>query len=134
MSQYGGTILLMLLALGGGLLWTYVYSPGMPLAARLCAGACTGFAALATIGFILALWLGLNQSLLWISSGVIMVSSLLLLLRYRAEIRKDFAETAQAIRKVAMASRRTTAAYVAFYAAVAFAALMLGLGAGRART
>jgi hypothetical protein len=119
MSQYGGTILLMLLALGGGLLWTYVYSPGMPLAARLCTGACTGFAALATIGFILALWLGLNQSLLWISSGVIMVSSLLLLLRYRAEIRKDFAETAQAIRKATTGSRRTAAAYVAFYAAVA---------------
>ncbi|HXW92781.1 MAG TPA: hypothetical protein VEK33_19690 [Terriglobales bacterium] len=124
MSHYGGTIFLTLLSLGAGLLWTYVYSPGMPLAARLCAGACTGFAGVATIGFILALWLGLNRSLLWISSGVIVFPSFLVLLQYRAEIRREFAETAQAIRQATRGSRRTTAAYVAFYAAVA---LVVGL-------
>jgi hypothetical protein len=114
---------LTLLALGGGLVWTYVYSPGMPLAARLCAGACTGFAGVATIGFILALWFGLSQSLLWISAGVILLPSLLLLLRYRAKIGKDFAETAQAIRQAILRSPRTTAGYLGFYTAVA-----LGLG------
>ena len=129
MSQYGGAILLTLLAVGGGLLWTYVYSPGTPWAARLCMGASTGFAGVATLGFILASWLGLSPLVLWISAGVIALPSFLLFLRCRAELGKELAETAQSIRHAILRSPRTTAGYLGFYIAVA-----LGLGCVFAQT
>jgi hypothetical protein len=48
------TLALILMATAGGALATYLYDEDATPAARLCAGACTGLAALGLAGFVLA--------------------------------------------------------------------------------
>ncbi len=94
---------LLIIAIAGGALLTYIYGPEMRFAARLCAGTCTGFALLATVGFIAASLRGMGLAALAISAAV-MALPLLLLLRekYRAQIASDLANTAQGIRQAAL--------------------------------
>src|SRR5438874_1905971 len=54
------SLALSILAIASGTLLTYEYDEGAPLASRLCSGACVGFAAMALVGFVIALFFGLN--------------------------------------------------------------------------
>ena len=53
------SLLLSLIAIASGYVLTYTYEEDEPLASRLCAGACIGFALMGLIGFVVALGLGL---------------------------------------------------------------------------
>ena len=44
-------LVLSFIAIAGGTVLTYTYDEDAPLAARLCSGACIGFALLGLIGF-----------------------------------------------------------------------------------
>ena len=54
------SLALSLLAIASGTLLTYTYDEGAPLVSRLCSGACIGFACLALVAFVLALFFGLT--------------------------------------------------------------------------
>src|SRR6266446_8878420 len=73
-----------------GTLLTYLYDRNSPIAARLATGACTGYALFATLGFLLALLLGLQPFTL-VLTEVALASPLALLARsaFRAQIRRE---------------------------------------------
>lgn len=54
------SLVLALFVTASGTIATYLYDDGASFAARLCAGACTGLAALGLIGFVIASFLGLT--------------------------------------------------------------------------
>ena len=54
------SLALVLLVTASGTLASYLYDEDANFAARLCAGACIGIAALGLVGFVLASFLGLT--------------------------------------------------------------------------
>ncbi|HKC62160.1 MAG TPA: hypothetical protein VKB86_00915 [Pyrinomonadaceae bacterium] len=111
---------LALIAILGGALVTYLFDEGAPLIARLCSGACIGFAALGLIGFILASFLGFNYLVL-ILSAIILASPLLVLRdRNRGEqVRADVHDAIRSVRRAILHPSRRTNVYILFYAVVA---------------
>jgi hypothetical protein len=111
---------LALMAMAGGAALTYLWDEDAPLAARLCMGACVGFAALGLVGFIFASAVGFNSAALLLTAAA--VASPLALLktrRLRKEVARDFHEAARAAhRSVLHPTRRASACFI-FYAAVA---------------
>lgn len=89
-----------LAAITSGTLLTYFYDRDASLPARLCMGACTGFAALALIGFVIASLLGLTPLALFLS-GVVAAAPLLLLRRrmWRERVGADARRTWAALRQ-----------------------------------
>src|SRR5437867_7049177 len=81
-----------------GTLLTYLYDRNAPFAARLATGACTGYALFATVGFLLALLLGL-QPLTLVLTEVALASPLALLARpaFRSQVRREAAAAARAM-------------------------------------
>src|SRR4051794_14454597 len=71
--------LLLITAVIGGALFTFFFYRSASLAARLCMGACIGLAVMATVGFLLALWLGLGYATLNLSAAILLLPLLLLL-------------------------------------------------------
>src|SRR6185295_13086422 len=88
---------LALIAIAGGAALTYLWDEDAPLAARLCMGACVGFAALGLAGFIVASIIGFSSFALVLTAAVI-ASPLALLARahLRDAVSKDFHEAARA--------------------------------------
>ena len=87
-------ILLALAAVAGATLLTYLYDREAPPARRLCAGVCTGFAALGLVGFVIASFVGLTPAAL-VARGPRLSRSPLMLLRQarmRARVRVDVRE------------------------------------------
>jgi hypothetical protein len=70
--------LLLIISIIGGTLLTFLFDHTAPRAARLCMGASIGLALMATVGFLLALVLGLGAATIILSS-VILLAPLLLL-------------------------------------------------------
>src|SRR5918999_3727262 len=91
---------LALIAVAGGALITYLFDEDAPAPARLCMGACIGFAALGLFGFILASLLGFTSSAL-ILTAVLIASPLLLLIKpvRRAEVSADFHDAVRGVRR-----------------------------------
>src|SRR5882762_4531306 len=97
------SLALSLIAIASGALLTYTWDEDAPLAARLCTGACVGFALFGLIGFILALMIGLTATTLAVTA--LLLATPVLLLRnpqVRTQIDKDFKTATIAI------SRATT--------------------------
>jgi hypothetical protein len=90
------SLLITLIALLGGTATTYLYDSDSPFAARLCAGAYIGLAALGLVVFVLACFIGLSP--LSIAIGVCIVALPLLLLRDPARKRR-FIEDYDSMRK-----------------------------------
>lgn len=110
---------LALIAIAGGALVTYLFDDDAPLVARLCMGACIGFAALGLFGFIFASALGFNYLAL-ILSAVLLAAPLLILLkpRERARARADAHETMRSVRRAILHPSRRTSVYIIFYALI----------------
>src|SRR5436309_922092 len=91
---------LALIAIAGGALVTYLFDEDAPLVARLCMGACIGFAALGLFGFILASFLGLNYLALLLSVALL-ASPLLMLMKplRREHVRADVHEAVRNVRR-----------------------------------
>jgi len=73
-------ILLLICAISGGTLLTFLFDRGTPRAARLCMGASIGLALMATVGFLLALVFGLGAITI-ILTALLLLSPWLLLLK-----------------------------------------------------
>ncbi|HXA84950.1 MAG TPA: hypothetical protein VNZ47_07750 [Candidatus Dormibacteraeota bacterium] len=118
--------LLLIIAIIGGTLLTFLFDHTAPRAARLCMGASIGLALMATVGFLLALVLGLGAATIILSS-VILLSPLLMLAN-----RGRRALILYLLRPSPSAARESSAAdigYLAFYLAIA---ILLGMVFGRA--
>jgi hypothetical protein len=111
---------LALIAIAGGAVVTYLIDSDAPLVARLCMGACLGFAALGLFGFILASVLGFTPFAL-ILTAVVVASPLLLLMdeKRRAEVSAQLQDSVQATRRAILHPTRRTNVYIIFYALVA---------------
>ncbi|HJU56918.1 MAG TPA: hypothetical protein VJ715_20195 [Pyrinomonadaceae bacterium] len=111
---------LALIAIAGGALLTYLWEEDAPLAARLCMGACVGFAALGLIGFIVASVIGLSSAALVLTAAVV-ASPLALLARarLRAAVNKDFHEAARAAHRSVLHPTRQSSVHFIFYVFVA---------------
>ncbi len=114
------SLLLLLIAITGGALLSYFYSPNMHPAARLCAGICTGFALLATVGFVAASFLGMGGWVLGIAAAALALPWLLLLSAgYRAQIAGELAEAGRRIGRAVARPGGGAAGYAVLYILVA---------------
>lgn len=115
-------LLLALIAIAGGTVATYLYQRDESLVARVCVGACTGFAALGLAGFVLASVLGLTYLTLGLAG--LFVASPLLLLRdayRRGRVVADWREAKRAVAHPAKGGGKT----FLFYAVVMVALWLL---------
>jgi hypothetical protein len=111
---------LALMAVAGGAVVTYLFDEEARTPARLCMGACIGFAALGLFGFIFASLLGFSSFALILTAAVVASPLALLVNRQRlAEVRADFQETARGLRRAILHPTRRTTAYGIFYVLVA---------------
>ena len=83
--------ILLIVAVVGGTLLTFLYEGHTTLTVRLCMGACTGLALLAGLGFVLSQSFGLTTKALVLSAGVLLLPALFLIrARVRQEMREEF--------------------------------------------
>ena len=73
------SLALVLLATASGTVVSYLYDEGAAFAARVCAGACIGIAALGLIGFVFASFIGLTALAILFTAVVIVLLALLVL-------------------------------------------------------
>src|SRR5260221_5790511 len=114
-------ILLLICAITGGMLLTFLFDRSTPRAARLCMGACIGLALMAAVGFLLALVFGLGAI-------TIILSALLLLLPLLLLLNHDLRTTVlAALRPNPSSSGRSASGigYLAFYLAIAILLAMV---------
>src|SRR5204863_6218015 len=98
------SLALSLIAIASGTLLTYTYDDDAPLAARLCSGACIGFAVMGLAGFILAMCLGLNPLTIGLTAVVLLLAVGLL---KRPDIRKQLnADIDAALKAISRASSK----------------------------
>jgi hypothetical protein len=110
---------LSLLAIASGTLLTYEYDEGAPLASRLCSGACIGFAAMALIGFVIALGFGLNPYSIGLTGLILMIPFLLLAkAATRDQLDNDIHHALKAISRASTKPDRWAFIYFLFYAGV----------------
>jgi len=100
----------------GGALATYLYDDDAPLASRLFAGACIGFAVLGLVGFIGGLLFGLDWATLVLSTAIVALPfALLLNARRRSIIFADVTKSYRDFRHAVLHLERWTMFYLAFY-------------------
>lgn len=116
--------LLLITAILGGTLLTFLFDRSAPRAARLCMGASIGLALMATVGFLLALLLGLGTSTVILSATILLLPLLLLFSgEYRSAV-------LHALRSPASGnSGGKSIGYLVFYLAIT---LLLAMVFGRA--
>jgi hypothetical protein len=114
------SLALSLIAIASGYVLTYTYEEDEPLASRLCAGACIGFALMGLIGFIVALGLGLYGITLALTAALTAAPLLLLIgVSYRLRVNADADAAIGGISRAITRPNRWHFIYFLFYAAVA---------------
>ena len=116
------SLLLTLIAIASGYVLTYTFEEDEPLASRLCAGSCIGFALMGLIGFLLALALGLYTVTLALTA-LVTAGPLFLLTRksYRDRINHELNHALRAISRASTRPNRWDFIYFLFYAGFAIA-------------
>ena len=111
---------LALIAIAGGAALTYLWDEDAPLAARLCMGACVGFAALGLTGFVFASVIGFSSAALVLTAAAV-AAPLLLLARagVRAAVSRDFHGAARGAHRAVLHPTWQASAQFAFYLFVA---------------
>jgi hypothetical protein len=110
------SLALVLLVTISGIVTTYLYDEDAPFAARLCAGACLGIAALGLVGFVAASFLGLTTTTLWLSALICSFPlAILTQPSYASALRNDLSEVSKAIQRLTSKPEGTTIGYVCFY-------------------
>jgi len=108
------------IAIASGALLTYTYEEDAPLASRLCAGACIGFAAMGLVGFIFASFLGLNTTTIALTALALAMPFLLLTNTHRrGRLNADVDAATRAISRATTRPDRWAFIYFLFYAVVA---------------
>ena len=115
------SLALVLLAAASGTLVSYLYDEGAAFAARLCAGACIGIAALGLVGFVFASFLGLTFLSILLTLLVVVFLPLFVLRNpnRRVFIQQDLRSTYRAIRQGYLDPSRLPLGYIVFYTIVA---------------
>jgi hypothetical protein len=114
------SLALTLIAIAGGYVLTYTFEEDEPLASRLCAGTCIGFALMGTLGFVLASALGLYAVTLVLTAAITAAPLLLLTReRYRNRVNDDVNQALRAISRASTRPNRWDFIYFLFYAAFA---------------
>jgi hypothetical protein len=115
------SLALVLLAAASGTLVSYLYDEGAAFAARLCAGACIGIAALGLVGFVFASFLGLTPLSILLALLVVVFLPLFVLRNpnRRVSIQQDLRSTYRAIRQGYLDPGRLPLGYIVFYTIVA---------------
>lgn len=115
------SLALVLLVTAAGTLASYLYDEGAAFAARLCAGACIGIAALGLIGFLFASFLGLTPLAITLAVLVIVLLPLPVLFNRdrRAVIQQDLRAISRTLRQGLNHPTRLPLGYICFYAVVA---------------
>jgi hypothetical protein len=114
------SLALSLIAIASGFVLTYTYEEDEPLASRLCAGACIGFALMGLIGFVVALGLGLYGITLALTVALTAAPLLLLIsASYRSRVSADVNVAISGISSAITRPNRWPFIYFLFYAAVA---------------
>ena len=108
--------LLLFIAVSGGTLLTFAYDRRTHFAGRLAFGSCTGLVLLATAGFVVSWWMGLNSASISVSAAVLLLPWCLLLIRsYREFIVTETVDATQAARQALMRRERHTFLCLLFY-------------------
>jgi len=114
------SLALSFIVIASGTLLTYAWDEDEPLAARLCTGACIGFALLGLIGFVFALMIGLTSATLAVTALLLATPALLLKdSKRRAGISADIDQAIAAISRATTKPNRWAFIYFLFYAGVA---------------
>ena len=115
------SLALVLLVTAGGTLASYLYDEDVNFAARICAGACIGIAALGLLGFVLASFIGLTPLAVLLALLATLSLPLLSLknAEHRAFIRQDLRTTFRSFRQAVSNPSNSQLAYAVFYAIVA---------------
>jgi hypothetical protein len=114
------SLALVVVAIAGGTVATYLYDEAAPFAARLCSGACVGIATLGLVGFIFASFLGLTPLTILLTLAVLALP--LFFLRSpnrRVVVQRDLKATYRAIRQGLFHPTRIRFGYAVFYLVVA---------------
>lgn len=114
--------LLLVIAILGGTLLTFLFDRSAPRGARLCMGASIGLALMATVGFLLALVLGLGTATIVLSAVLLLLPLLLLINRERRALIR------YALLSPGSTGQKSSAAgigYLAFYLAIAILLAMV---------
>lgn len=115
------SLALSLIAIASGTLLTYTFDDA-PIAARLCSGACIGFALMGLLGLILALCFGLNPLTIAMTGGLLLLPiGLLKQQRIRDQLNADIDAALQAIARASSKPDRWAFIYFLFYAGVLIA-------------
>ena len=114
------SLALVLLVTASGTLASYLYDEDVNFAARLCAGACIGIAALGLLGFVFASFLGLTPLAILLA---LLVTVALPLLAFRnpnrrALVRQDLSATSRSTRQALSNPSGVQIAYTVFYIVV----------------
>lgn len=113
------SLALVILVTASGTLASYLYDESAAFAARLCAGACIGIAALGLIGFVFASFLGLTPLAIFLTLLVIVILPLLCLRKpLRRKVRQDLNATYLAIYEALSDLTRIPLGYTVFYTVV----------------
>jgi hypothetical protein len=115
------SLALVLLVTASGTLASYLYDEDVNFAARLCAGACIGIAALGLVGFVLASFLGLTPLAILLALIIIVALPLLSLRNSdrRILVQQDLKSTSGSIRQAVGNPTGLQLGYTLFYVVVA---------------
>lgn len=115
------SLALVLLVTASGTLISYVYDEDVNFAARVCAGACVGIAALGLVGFVFASFLGLTPIAILLTLVVIVAIALLPLVtpQRRAFVQQDLSATYRSVSLAISDPRRIPIGYTLFYVVIA---------------
>jgi hypothetical protein len=115
------SLALVLIVTAAGTLASYLYDEDAAFAARLCAGACVGLAALGLVGFVFASFLGLTPLAILLTLLAIIALPVLSLRNpnRRAVVQQELRVTSNTIRKVLFNPSRIQLGYTLFYVVVA---------------
>jgi len=116
------SLALALIAIASGFVLTYAYDENEPLAARLCSGACIGFALMGLVGLVFSLIFGLNAITLGLTAALLAAPLLLFTAEhYRAAAGADLDKALRAISRATVRPGRWDFIYFLFYAGVVIA-------------
>ena len=111
------SLALSVLAIASGTLLTYTYDDGAPLVSRLCSGACIGFACLALVAFVSALFLGLTPVTIILTAAILLLPFILLRTQStRDQINADIDRALKAISQASSQPDLWAFIYFLFYA------------------
>jgi len=113
------SLVLALFVTASGTITTYLYDEAASFASRLCAGACTGLAALGLVGFVIASFLGLTP--LSIALAVVVLAIPFVTLRdatRRRAVEEDLSTAWQSIRRLLLHPTKAPFGYILFYTAI----------------